>query len=89
MGQKQHFGVDSRKNRAMTRPRKAEEGFVKKTIRFPASVVRQLDETRAVSGRSFNGEVIARLQVDEIAELKEEVADLKAMLRQVLDLVRK
>jgi hypothetical protein len=63
--------------------------FVKKTTRFPAPLFQELEESRIRNGRTFNAEVVARLQVDEVTELRKEVAELKSLVREVLEHVRK
>jgi hypothetical protein len=61
---------------------------IKKTIRFPPSVLEQVEAARQISGRTLNEEVVERARTDEIALLRGEVAELKTMLREVLDRIR-
>lgn len=63
--------------------------WVKKNTRYPPEVVAELTEAAARNDRSFNAEVIARVRVDEVAKLRQEVAELKRMLHEVLEHVRK
>jgi hypothetical protein len=62
---------------------------VKRTTRYPPDLFEWLESERQRSGRTFNEEVINRLRVDELAKLHDEVAELKSMIREVLDHVRK
>lgn len=87
VGQMPHAHRDSRENCAMTSA-VAKQKPIKKTIRFPPNVLDQVEAARQVSGRTLNEEVVERARTDEIALLRSEVAELKTMLREVLDRVR-
>jgi uncharacterized protein YceH (UPF0502 family) len=87
-GQKQHDSCDSRKNRAMKKEA-TQDDWIKRNTRFPPEVFVEVADAAARNGRSFNAEVIARLRVDEIAELRHEVAELKNLVQEVLGHVRK
>jgi hypothetical protein len=88
MGQKQHRWWVSRNNRAMKKRNTPPPDAVKKTIRFPRSVFEHVEESRKSNERSFNAEVVAKLQADpELDQLRREVAEVKSLLRQVLDLL--
>lgn len=62
-----------------------QEDYVRRTTRFPPETFAELERAAKENGRSFNAEVIARLDIDQFAALRREVAELKAMIREVLD----
>lgn len=62
-----------------------QEDYVRRTTRFPPETFSKLERSAKENGRSFNAEVIARLEVDQFAELRREIVELKAMVREVLD----
>lgn len=65
------------------------DDWVKRNTRYPPDVLAEITSAAARNGRSFNAEVIARVRVDDITQLRGEVAELKSMVREVLDQVRK
>lgn len=65
------------------------EDWPKRNTRYPPDVLVELTEAAARNDRSFNAEVIARVRIDDVALLRQEVAELKSLVREVLDHVRK
>jgi hypothetical protein len=86
--QKQHFGCYSRNNRAMKKDA-TQEDWVKRTARFPPDLFTELAAAAKRNGHSWNDEVVARSRIDQLAQLRKEIAELKTMVREVLDQVRK
>lgn len=59
--------------------------FVQSAIRFPPELREDLKAAADNNGRSFNAEVIARLQASPLEEVLSELADVKALVRKILD----
>lgn len=83
--------LPSRKNRAMTTPpiQKASQAtYVQTAVRIPRSLHTDLQDAAERNGRSMNAEIIARLSaagIDEkIEKLGREIAELKAINREIL-----
>jgi predicted HicB family RNase H-like nuclease len=72
-------------NRAMEISKDQE---VKKTLRLPRTLNDELQRAADARGASLNAEIVARLQssfrADELARLSNEVAEMKALIRQLL-----
>jgi hypothetical protein len=62
-----------------------QSGYVKTALRLPPELHVDLVLGAEVHGRSLNAEIIARLQMDQTAAVLAELADLKAMMRKLLD----
>lgn len=74
----------------MTKPpikRLDQSGYLKSSLKLPPDLHAEVVESAAMHGRSMNAEIIARLQTRQFDELKQQIAELKAMIRQVLDRV--
>lgn len=75
----------------MTRPPKtktAPSAPIKTTIRLAPDVHAELLAAAEENRRSINAELLARVHGSQLGALRREIAELKAMLREVLDLVR-
>lgn len=48
----------------------------------------ELQESAEVNGRSMNAEILARLQENHATRLLRENAEIKTMLREMLDMMR-
>lgn len=59
--------------------------FVQSAIRFPPDLRDRLKAAAETNGRSLNAEVIARLQASPLDEVLSELAEVKGMVRKVLD----
>lgn len=62
-----------------------QKDYVQSAVRFPPELRDQLHAAAEANGRSFNAEVLARLQASPSEQILSEIAELKAMLRKVLD----
>lgn len=62
-----------------------QKDYVQSAVRFPPELRDQLKLSAEANGRSFNAEIIARLQSSPSEQILAEIADLKLMLRKVLD----
>lgn len=72
----------------MTKPpaKNIQKDYVQSAVRFPPKLRDELREAAARNDRSFNAEVLARLQSDDrLAVALAELAEIKGMLRKVLD----
>lgn len=83
----QHKPREARKNRAMTKtPAKKPATF---TVRIPQELKDQLKAAASFNGHSVNTELIMRLTKagidDQYALIMRENAEIKAMLRELLD----
>lgn len=59
--------------------------FVQSAIRFPPELRDRLKAAADANGRSFNAEVISRLEGNPLDEVRAELAEVKALVRKVLD----
>jgi Arc-like DNA binding domain len=66
-----------------------QEKYVKSAIRFPPDVHAQVQAAAERNGRSLNAEVIDRLRTDRLEAIERDIDEIKSMLRQVLNEVRK
>ena len=74
----------------MTKPpitKTSQKDYVQSAVRFPPQLRDDLRAAAARNGRSFNAEVIARLQANPVADVLAEVREVKALVRRVLDQV--
>jgi predicted HicB family RNase H-like nuclease len=73
-------------NRAMEISKDQE--LVKKTLRLPRALNDEIQAAADARGVSLNAEIVSRLQssfrADELARLSSEVAEMKALIRQLL-----
>jgi hypothetical protein len=79
----------SRNNCAMIKRATSQDGFIKSALRLPPALHEKVTAAAALAGRSLNAELIERIAAAEdrvqYAELLQQNAELKAMLREVLD----
>lgn len=59
--------------------------YVKTALRLPEKLRDELQDAAARNGRSMNAEILARLEMDQLEEIKQQNVEIKAMLRAVLD----
>lgn len=59
--------------------------YIKTNLRLPPKLHASITKEAELQGRSMNAEILARLQVDQNAALLAELADIKAMLRKLMD----
>lgn len=72
----------------MTKPPKKKNDqseYVKSALRLPPDLHAKVSADADRNVRSMNAEIIARLQVDQLADILSELADMKAMIRKLLD----
>jgi predicted HicB family RNase H-like nuclease len=75
-------------NLAMTKPpsKKLDQSSYRKTsFRIPPDLYDEITADAERNGRSMNAEIIARLQTDQLAGILSELADVKTMIRKLLD----
>jgi hypothetical protein len=88
-GQIQHFDCKSRNNRAMKKLVSPQDEYVKTAIRLPPELHAEVKRAAKAAGRPMNAELIARVassqQVDLLKELLKQNAEMKAMIRELLD----
>lgn len=63
----------------------SQENYVHSAVRLPPELRQAIKEAAAKNGRSMNAEILARLQDNPIEPILSELADLKQMLRKILD----
>jgi hypothetical protein len=61
---------------------------IKTTIRLSPDLHAKLSADAEANRRSINDELIARIHGSQVATLRDDVAELKTMIREVLDLAR-
>lgn len=61
--------------------------YIKSSLKLPPDLHAEVVESAVIHGRSMNAEIIARLQTRQFDDLRRQIAELKAMIRQVLDRV--
>lgn len=74
----------------MTKPpiqKATQTGYVQSAIRLPEDLRDELQRAAAENGRSMNAEIIARLRESKAEGLAAELAEIKAVLRRILDAV--
>ena len=72
----------------MTNPPKkntSQKDFVQSAIRLPLALRVELKSTAKRNGRSFNAEMLFRLQASPVEEVLSELLAVKDMVRKVLD----
>lgn len=72
----------------MTKPplqKPSQKNFVKSAVRFPPELRDEIRAAAIHNGRSFNAEVLARLQTSVPEQILSELAEMKAMLRRILE----
>lgn len=62
-----------------------QSSYVKTNVRLPPEMHAQLIADAEKHGRSMNSEIIHQLQQDQITAVMTELAEVKAMLRKLLD----
>lgn len=62
-----------------------QSGYVKTGIRVPPELHAEVHASAERNGRTFNSEILARLQKSPLDDLMNEVAQLKAMIQQLID----
>lgn len=75
----------------MTKPptqKKSQSDYVQSAMRLPPELRDEIKATAELNGRTMNAEIIARLQQNQIATLMRENAELRKMVREILDIVR-
>lgn len=63
----------------------SQEHYVHSALRLPPELRQSIKEAAIRNGRSMNAEMLARLQDNPMNEVMSELAELRAMLRKVLD----
>lgn len=66
----------------------SQHGYKQTAVRMPPELHAELKETAELNGRAMNAEILSRLQQNNMATLLRENAELKKMVREVLDIVR-
>ena len=59
--------------------------YIQTAVRMPHSLRAEIQATAEKKGRSMNAEIIARLQSSQLDTVLAELADLKRMVRTLLD----
>ncbi len=75
----------------MTKPpakKSSQENYVKSALRLPPELHAEVSAAAQLNDRSLNAEIISRLRGNPVDALSKETAELKAMIREVLDIVR-
>ncbi|MYM31510.1 Arc family DNA-binding protein [Duganella sp. CY15W] len=62
-----------------------QKDYIQSAVRFPPKLHAQLKASADENGRSLNTEILARLEAGPSKEVLAEIAELKSMLRKVLD----
>lgn len=65
--------------------RASQKDFVQSAVRFPPALREELHQAAERNGRSFNAEVLARIQSSDTAQIMAELALLRAMVQQLID----
>lgn len=65
--------------------REIQKDYVQSAVRFPPALRAELQEAAAKNDRSFNAEVLARIQSSDVALIMAELAALRAMLQQLIE----
>lgn len=67
-------------------PKKLDQSNYRKTsFRIPPDLYDEIAADAERNGRSMNAEIIAKLQTDQGAAILSELADVKTMIRKLLD----
>jgi len=72
----------------MTKPpinKVSQKDYVHSAVRFPPELRDELRSAAERNGRSFNAEVLSRLHAQPTDAVLAELADLKRLVRQILD----
>lgn len=67
---------------------KSQHGYRQTAVRMPPDLHAELKETAELNGRAMNAEILARLEQNTMDALMRENAEIKKMLREILDIVR-
>lgn len=67
---------------------KSQHGYKQTAVRMPPELHEEIKATAELNGRRMNAEIIDRLQQNNMATLLRENAELKKMIREILDIVR-
>jgi hypothetical protein len=62
-----------------------QSSYRKTSFRIPPDLYDEITADAERNGRSINAEIIARLRADQFADILSEMADVKAMIRKLLD----
>jgi len=72
----------------MTKPpekKLLQKDYVQSAVRFPPHLHAELKASAEKNGRSLNMEILARLEAGPSTQILAEIAELKLMMRKVLD----
>lgn len=72
----------------MTNPpkkRPTQKDFIHTAVRLPPALRDEMQEASERTGRSFNAEVLARLQDNRLDAVMDELAQLRAMIQVLID----
>lgn len=75
----------------MTKPpphKAVQSEYVQSAVRMPRKLRAELQDAAERNGRSMNAEILARLEASPLEQLIKQNAELKLMLREILDAVR-
>jgi hypothetical protein len=59
--------------------------YIQTAVRMPRELHAEIQATAENNGRSMNAEIVARLQASPLDTVLDELADLKRMMRTLLD----
>ena len=65
--------------------KQAQTDYIQTAVRMPRKLRDEIQATAERNGRSMNAEIIARLQASPLDTVLAEMADLKRMVRTLLD----
>lgn len=74
----------------MTNPpikKNSQKSYISTNVRLPPELHEEIRVSAELNGRSANAEIIARLQANNSAAILSELADLKSLVRKILDQV--
>lgn len=63
----------------------SQENYVQSAVRFPPELRDDLHKAAVRNGRSFNAEILARLQANQLDAVMAELAQLRAMVQRLID----
>lgn len=72
----------------MTTPparKSAQKDYIHSAVRLPPDLNEAIKQAAELNGRSMNAEIIARLQAAPSEIILSEIAELKALVRKILD----
>ncbi|MFZ3286595.1 MAG: Arc family DNA-binding protein [Telluria sp.] len=62
-----------------------QSGYIKTSMKLPPDLHAEVVRAAELHGHSMNSEIIARLQTRQFDDLRAELAEVRAMVRKVLD----